>query len=295
MDMDVVYKGGVDGIVRKGPLAQLPDVPPGSPQKVADVLLYSGRAAGGSSFFCFSQAVDALIGVARRNTLIADILTVVAGQMYGAVDPLRTGQDLHPWIPVRKFVTVLFAGRVLNPPFQVACGETWDGPAAVYVADASPLGADGVSVLAATLVHEYTHAALMRVYRNGGVPWAEDVPGISADERAKLNRARDGLRAAFKTVTAGPVDADAEFDADLRKKLKDIGRDWCKYKGTGALDRESVPYVVESLFWESWLHAAEGSVERWFGKPLTNAVRQFVVPDVNAVAQRLVQACVVVL
>jgi hypothetical protein len=291
------YKGGkiTDDIVAKGTLAPLPAVAAGTPQRVHDVLLFSGRAER-NSHFKFSQAVEQLMRVAATSTLLTDILTVVAGQMYGAADPLETDPTAAPWLPERRFVTVIFAGRALPRPQFSALGETVDGPASVFVAD-NPVddqtSGDPTFELATTLMHEYTHAALMRVYRNGGEPWAEPVK-LSAQAAETRRAAQNALRPAFNAVTAGPVDTATPYDPDLKVKLAKIAKNFLAHNvSQAAMARECVPYLVEALFSEGYLLAKQGSVRRWFGDALPDAVAKHVEPDIAAAARRTREARVV--
>ncbi|GAA1987951.1 hypothetical protein [Catenulispora subtropica] len=268
------YLGGttVDAAAAKT-RAPLPAVPPGAAVRVRDVLLNCGRVLDreeAATFGLYRRALRLLEETASRFPPLADILMIAASQTHGGTD-LLSGR---PWPdPEHKFVTMLFKGKVLRCqrtaechlgtgcpacPFPAASGVTLEGPAAVYAADASARRVDDEVAavrLAATLMHEYTHVALRRMYGNVSLPWfeREGVPAAEVDPRiVRLRERRNERVSALMQAFDGmkPVRIpDAEPNAEVRGYLVDIATDWCAYgAGTKVRYQESVPYIVEAYF-----------------------------------------------
>ncbi|GAA2031636.1 hypothetical protein GCM10009839_34510 [Catenulispora yoronensis] len=259
--------------------APLPAAPPGTPVRVRDVLLNCGRVLDAeelTAFGLYRRALRLLEDAAARFRPLADVLMIAASQTHGATD-LLTGR---PWAdPGRKFVTVVFKGKVLrcprlpecrlgigchSCPFPAASGVTLEGPPAVYAADASARRvADEVAAvrLAATLMHEYAHVALRRMYDNVSLPWFERESGPAAEVDPRIVRIREHRNARVSVLMQSfdgmkPVrHPDSEPNPELRAYLVDIALDWCTYgAGTRIRYQEAVPYVVEAYFHAVRLH-----------------------------------------
>ena len=267
----------------------LPTPPPGTPVRVRDILLNRGRvldAEEPTAFALYRRALRLLEESASRFPPLADILLIAASQSYGPIDLLTGRPWPEPSSPAsvasvdsaapdseRPFVTIVLHGKTLrcartadcrlgtacrSCPFPAASGVTLEGPAAVYVADASGrrVGDDVAAVrLAAALMHEYTHVALRRMYDNASLPWfeRETAPPDQVDRRITRFRAHRNARVsalmqsfdAMRTVRI----QDAEPNPELRAYLVDIAVDWCGYSpGTRQRYQESVPYLAEAYF-----------------------------------------------
>ncbi|NUP51531.1 MAG: hypothetical protein HOW97_30075 [Catenulispora sp.] len=284
--------------------APLPAGPPGAPVRVRDALLNCGRVLDPeepATFGRYRRALRLLEEAASRYQPLADILMIAASQTRGPVD-LLSGR---PWDgPGRTFVTIVLQGKELRCPrtarcrlrtgcrvcpFPAASGVTLEAPAAVYAADASARRVDeevAAVRLASTLMHEYTHVALRRMYDNASLPWfaRETAPPDLVDRRfvrfrehrnvrvSALMQAFDGM----KTVRV----PDAEPNPELRAYLVDIAADWCSYAaGTKLRYQESVPYVAEAYFHAHRLNRPD-SVELLFGLFAGSApFTQYVAPE----------------
>jgi hypothetical protein len=268
------YLGGpaVDAAARKV-RAPVPAVPPGEAVRVRDLLLNCGRVLDQeepATFGLYRRALRMLEEAASRCPPLADILMIAASQTRGGTD-LLTGQ---PWPDSeRRFVTIVLKGKALRCPrtsecrlgigchtcpFPAASGVTLEGPSAVYAADASARRVDDEVAavrLAATLMHEYTHVALRRMYDNVSLPWfeREGTPAAEVDRRIVRLRERRNERVsvlmqAFDGMRPVRI-PDAEPNPELRGYLVDIATDWCTYgAGTKLRYQESVPYIAEAYF-----------------------------------------------
>ncbi|NUR62170.1 MAG: hypothetical protein HOV87_26450 [Catenulispora sp.] len=285
----------------------LPAVPSGAPVRVRDVLLNRGRvldAEEQAAFGLYRRALRLLEETGSRFPPLADILLIAASQGHGPADPL-TGQ---PWPDPpdseRRFLTIVLHGKVLRCartagcrlgtgchtcPFPAASGVTLEGPAAVYAADASARRVDDEVAavrLAATLMHEYTHVALRRMYDNVSLPWfeRETAPPELVDRRivrfrAHRNARVSALMEAFDGMRTVRI-PDSEPNPELRAYLVDIAADWCGYAaGTRLRYQESVPYLAEAYFHACRLHRPD-AVSSLYGLLVSGApFVQFLAPE----------------
>lgn len=305
----MAYLGGAPVDAAAGQVrVPLPAVPPGQPVRVRDVFLNRGRvvdAEVATTLPVLRRALRVLEDTAAKYQPLADILMIAASQMHGPRDLLTGG----PWPgPEHEFLTFVVKGPVLRCPrlaecrlaracaacpFPAASGVTLEGPSAVYAADATERRVDETVAavrLAATLMHEYTHVALRRMYDNHSLPWFERESGPADQVDSRIVRLREhrnlrvsSLMQAFDDMK--PVRfPEVEDNAELRGYLAALATDWCTY-GAGERLRyqESVPYVVEAFFHAFRLDRPE-AVGRMYGSYIRLPFENLVAPELADMA-----------
>jgi hypothetical protein len=279
------YKGGAPLSGPKFPLKGEP------PYTVEAVLRSSGRAVTDSSFDLFDRAVTFLTATARGNQALSDILLIAASQMHGDSDPLSAEKPPPPWQADQKFVTALFPEENLESRVGYkAEGYTEYYPAAVYVSDYSTTVYERDADLACTLMHEYTHVALARIYWNVSSPWTDEDESFRSalDRRAR----RLALREAFDAITREPAGLYGVPNDDLRTALKTLSQNWAGYDGVRRYP-ESVPYLIEALFTAARFQEQDSVVVTVFGKNVMEVFTRYVLPDVGEAAQKVRAAALI--
>lgn len=243
------YLGGkaIDDIVA-GPF-RFGAPPTGQPAPLRDVLLASGRATDREGLRRFQEAVDDVLLAAKAHQILYAIVVIAAAQTRRAADPYVTivlpGHNLRTAVTKLKPAVVPFAdakGLTFNPP-----------PPAVFAVDErDPEGSPTNQRLnfAATLIHEFTHVALVRVYGNDSLPWYPDdeQKGRETDAYKRVGVLMQRFRQTpGKLAHPDYVEPAGSWLVDRFNQILD---DWHGLPSgfSGKLNSESVPYLIEGTF-----------------------------------------------
>ncbi|MEV1167424.1 hypothetical protein [Nonomuraea sp. NPDC049784] len=264
-----------------------------SPASVADVLRSSGRSMDPEvyrqSYINFDKAIDFLVKTAGKHKVLSEILLIAAGQMHGERDPLDPDEPAKWGHDEEKFVTVLIPGNTIEAAVRLptkAVGYTDYLPAAVYVSDYSTTKIDPEVHFASTLMHEYTHVVIERIYRNVSVPWKNGDESAAAAGKDRYN----ALVSAFLSIKEIPDGRWGIHNEDLRKLLVTLSNDWAGFTHSRRYP-ESVPYLVEALFLATRFgEQPESIVKTAFGEAIMDVFTKYVVPDINTAAQKVRKA-----
>lgn len=279
----------------------LDEAEPWKPFRVGDVLRHSVRAESAEHYEVFDGTVlDLLVHRMGLRGALADIVYIAAGEMIGPVDPLeayrrtrpwniedRSRQadgDARPWSALDRFLTVLLPeGEPLFVLGQRGAGYTQYHPAAVYLVGgaADDLKRDAVP-MTASLVHEYTHLALGRIYANAGLPWPDDRrydPGRTYALRTAFAVAAKAAETALGSGLTGIT------SPGLREILQHIARTLAGMSPVD-LDREAIPYLIEAEV-AAACHDEPEAVSAVFGTALPVAFGQYVAPELAGAVEAI--------